>query len=44
MSLKGYQVLEKVVRKSGNSGCVYLPPTWEGCKVLVVLADEVGSD
>ena len=31
-----YEVLQKVVKRSGNSGTVYLPKTWENLPVMVV--------
>ena len=35
----GEEMLEKVVRLSGNSGRVYLPPDWVGCRVKIVRID-----
>ena len=32
----GEELIEKVVKSSGNSGRVYLPPEWIGTKVKVV--------
>jgi len=29
-------MLEKQVKPSGNSGRVYLPPDWVGCRVKVI--------
>lgn len=37
--VEGEEVLEKVVRQSGNSGRVYLPPTWVGKKVKIIRVD-----
>ena len=38
--LTGYEMLEKVVNKSGNSGRVYVPVDWiESRKVKVVLIE-----
>ena len=37
--LTGYEMLEKVVNKSGNSGRVYVPVDWIGKKVKVVLLE-----
>ena len=39
MTFRGYEVLEKVVASSGNSGRVYVPPAWIGMRVKVVLLD-----
>jgi putative transposon-encoded protein len=32
----GEEVFEKTVTRSGNSGRVYLPPNWVGCRVKIV--------
>ncbi len=32
----GQEMLEKVVKRSGNSGRVYLPPDWVGKKVKII--------
>ena len=32
----GEEMLEKEVKPSGNSGRVYLPPDWVGCRVKVI--------
>jgi putative transposon-encoded protein len=35
----GKEMVEKDVRASGNSGKIYLPPEWVGCKVKIVKID-----
>lgn len=35
----GTEVLEKQVKQSGNSGRIYLPPTWVGKKVKIIRLD-----
>lgn len=35
----GQEMIEKEVKKSGNSGRVYLPPNWIGCKVKIIRID-----
>ena len=35
----GEELLDKVVKASGNSGRVYLPPDWIGHKVKIVRVD-----
>ncbi len=35
----GAEVLEKQVKQSGNSGRIYLPPTWVGKKVKIIRLD-----
>lgn len=37
IQLKGFEMLEKQVNKSGNSGRVYVPVEWVGKKVKIVL-------
>ena len=38
--LKGYEMLEKQVNKSGNSGRVYVPIEWIGKKVKIILIEK----
>ena len=35
----GEEMVEKVVRLSGNSGRIYLPPDWVGCHVKIIRTD-----
>ncbi len=35
----GEEMLDKVVKSSGNSGRVYLPPQWIGHKVKIIRVD-----
>jgi putative transposon-encoded protein len=35
----GLEVLAKQVKQSGNSGRIYLPPTWVGKRVKIVRVD-----
>lgn len=37
IKLKGYEMLEKTVNKSGDSGRVYVPLKWIGKRVKVIL-------
>ena len=37
--LTGYEMLEKEVTKSGNSGRVYVPIEWIGKKVKIILIE-----
>ncbi|PKL69604.1 MAG: hypothetical protein CVV30_08615 [Methanomicrobiales archaeon HGW-Methanomicrobiales-1] len=39
--VSGYEIIEKMVRPSGNSGRVYVPANWIGKKVKIVLLDPV---
>jgi putative transposon-encoded protein len=35
----GEEMVEKIVKLSGNSGRVYLPPDWVGCRVKIIRMD-----
>ena len=35
----GEEMVEKIVKLSGNSGRVYLPPDWVGCCVKIIRID-----
>ena len=35
----GEEMIEKVVKSSGNSGRVYLPPNWVGHNVKIIRID-----
>ena len=39
LEIYGEEMVEKVVKLSGNSGRVYLPPDWVGCRVKIVRVD-----
>jgi putative transposon-encoded protein len=39
VELDAYQVIEKEVKSSGNSGRVYVPKDWIGKRVKVLLLD-----
>ena len=40
IQLTGFEVIEKPVAKSGNSGRVYVPAEWIGKKVKVILIEK----
>lgn len=40
IELTGYEMLEKKVNKSGNSGRVYVPIEWIGKKVKIILVEK----
>ena len=40
IQLTGFEMLEKQVNKSGNSGRVYVPIEWVGKKVKIVLIEK----
>jgi putative transposon-encoded protein len=37
IQIEGYEMLEKQVNKSGNSGRVYVPIEWVGKRVKIIL-------
>ena len=39
IKLVGYEMFEKEVHKSGNSGRVYVPIEWIGKKVKIILIE-----
>ena len=39
MNIKGYEAIEKIATKGGNSARVYVPKQWEGKKVKVILLE-----
>ena len=39
--IKGYEMIEKMVKKSGNSGYLYLPAEWIGKKVKIVSLEPI---
>ena len=40
IQLIGYEMLEKKINKSGNSGRVYVPIEWIGKKVKIILLEQ----
>ncbi len=40
IQLTGYEMLEKQVNKSGNSGRVYVPIEWIGKRVEIILLEK----
>ena len=40
IQLTGYEMLEKKVNKSGNSGRVYVPIEWIGKRVKIILVEQ----
>jgi putative transposon-encoded protein len=41
IEISAYQIIEKTVKKSGNSGRVYVPVEWIGKKVKVALLEPI---
>jgi putative transposon-encoded protein len=39
IEMEGYEVVEKVAVKGGNSSRIYVPKKWEGKKVKAVLIE-----
>ncbi len=44
VEVQAYQVVEKTVKTSGNSGRVYVPKEWVGKKVKVFLLEPAAED
>lgn len=40
IELTGFEMLEKVVNTSGNSGRVYVPVEWVGKRVKIILIEK----
>lgn len=41
IEVEGYEVLEKMVTASGNSGRVYAPSNWVGKNVKLILLEPI---
>lgn len=41
ITTKAYEVIEKKVKASGNSGRIYVPKDWIGKKVKVLLIEQI---
>lgn len=39
IEIQGYEAVEKVATKGGNSARIYVPKQWEGKKVKVILLE-----
>lgn len=37
--LRVYDILEKEVKRTGHSGRIYVPPSWIGKRVKIILLD-----
>ena len=44
VEIEAYQVIEKVVKASGNSGRVYVPPNWVGKRVKIMLVEPLVTE
>jgi putative transposon-encoded protein len=44
IKINAYQIIEKLVKPSGNSGRVYVPINWVGKKVKVVLLEPLPEE
>lgn len=44
IKVQGYQIIEKIVKSSGNSGRLYVPKDWVGKKVKVVLLEPTNEE
>lgn len=43
ITVDGYEMLDKTVAKSGNSGYIYAPARWIGKKVVVILTEPLDN-
>jgi len=43
VTITAYEVIEKTVKESGNSGRVYVPRDWIGRKVKVMLLEPLND-
>jgi putative transposon-encoded protein len=44
VEVRAYQVIEKIVKASGSSGRVYVPPEWVGKRVKILLMEPLEQD
>jgi putative transposon-encoded protein len=44
IEITAYQILEKTVKESGNSGRVYVPKEWVGKKVKIALIESLSQE
>jgi putative transposon-encoded protein len=44
IEVEAYQVIEKTVKPSGNSGRVYVPKEWVGKRVKVFLVEALNAE
>ena len=44
IQMQDYQVIERIVKVRGTSGGVYLPVSWTGKRVKVLLLDPVENE
>lgn len=43
VEVEGFEAIEKIVRSSGNSGRVYVPPNWVTCRVKIIRLDPLSE-
>ena len=44
IKMEAYEIIEKVVKASGNSGRVYVPIDWVGKRVKILLIEPLEVD
>lgn len=44
IEVEGFEVIEKLVKETSNSGRVYVPKDWIDKRVKIVLLEPVGSE
>ena len=42
--MEGFEIIEKEVKQSGNSGRVYLPHSWVGSRVKIVRITPISKE
>jgi putative transposon-encoded protein len=42
--IKGFEMVEKTAKRSGNSAYVYLPAKWAGKKVKIIALEPVDDE
>ena len=44
VEVEGYEAIEKIVKLGGNSGRVYVPFSWQGCRVKIIRLDSIHDE
>ncbi|MCD6493205.1 MAG: DUF2080 family transposase-associated protein [Archaeoglobaceae archaeon] len=44
ITVEGYEAIEKIVKESGNTGRIYVPRSWIGKKVKVILLEPIEAE
>lgn len=41
VEVEGFEAIEKTVKPGGNSGRIYVPSDWNGCRVKIIRLDPI---